>query len=433
MENEVLELRAFRGRKGNIIFRLPNGKIALPKGFSPIQGLRYKVEIITEKERYAFVRLHQCTLETWFDYEWELLRNKVTVYRIHGCKKCGEIENKELIGDFEISERGINKALKLGLNEVAKTIENRLRELEERMRKMWDFLEDQEKLKQWLEKWGQVDFSFLETAKYLLVLGYSELAERLMERWWKGLHEDEKVATIVRLFGVFVNGVRADEIVRKNKISFREILKKIEPKFHDRLKGYLLKMIFELGDPKYSEIAKEIIGNMKIDTVMRILELSDADIEKIEEYIKKFVDFGMRDLAKEVLEQCIRKRRAVLNVCISSMKIRVYVCSKCGSEMIPDPLKWEDEYWENGEKWKKVRWICRNCGNDGYVVYKWITQRHTIYSVKEEKRVNGSYWQFWRLENMEVKEEIPITEMRKVERIENDEHLKRLEKLLSSL
>lgn len=51
-----LQLTFFKGKKGNIISRLPSGKIVLPvRGFNPSPGEKWVVEII-EKERYAVAK-----------------------------------------------------------------------------------------------------------------------------------------------------------------------------------------------------------------------------------------------------------------------------------------------------------------------------------------------------------------------------------------
>ncbi|RLI32588.1 hypothetical protein DRO51_01485 [Candidatus Bathyarchaeota archaeon] len=62
-----LKLKFFTGKKGNVISRLPNGKIVLPN-FSPIPGEEYLVEV-EEKGRYAVARLHQHKFYVIVNYE----------------------------------------------------------------------------------------------------------------------------------------------------------------------------------------------------------------------------------------------------------------------------------------------------------------------------------------------------------------------------
>jgi hypothetical protein len=61
---ETVQAKARRGRKGpnDIIFVLPNGKIAFPRGFTPREGEWYDVEVIEDRGKYAFVRLHSHTI-----------------------------------------------------------------------------------------------------------------------------------------------------------------------------------------------------------------------------------------------------------------------------------------------------------------------------------------------------------------------------------
>lgn len=55
----VFRAKGIRGRKGDVILQLENGKIALPRGFTPQEWEWYYVEILEDRGRYAIVQLHQ--------------------------------------------------------------------------------------------------------------------------------------------------------------------------------------------------------------------------------------------------------------------------------------------------------------------------------------------------------------------------------------
>jgi hypothetical protein len=75
--------QGIRGKRGDIILRLSNGKIAFPRGFTPREGEWYLVEILEERDRYAIVKLHQHTTgETGI------------------CLKCGRVADKERLEQF---------------------------------------------------------------------------------------------------------------------------------------------------------------------------------------------------------------------------------------------------------------------------------------------------------------------------------------------
>jgi hypothetical protein len=59
MNKEIVYAQAVKGRKGpnDIILRLPNGKIALPRGFTPQEGEWYLIEI-EDRGNYAIAQLH---------------------------------------------------------------------------------------------------------------------------------------------------------------------------------------------------------------------------------------------------------------------------------------------------------------------------------------------------------------------------------------
>ncbi len=58
IDENVYECKFFIGRKGNLISRLPNGKIVIPRDFEPVEEKSYLVDI-DERERYAFAYLHK--------------------------------------------------------------------------------------------------------------------------------------------------------------------------------------------------------------------------------------------------------------------------------------------------------------------------------------------------------------------------------------
>ena len=55
----VMKARGVRGRRGDVILELENGKIALPQDFKPQEWEWYLVEVVSDRGRYAIVRLHQ--------------------------------------------------------------------------------------------------------------------------------------------------------------------------------------------------------------------------------------------------------------------------------------------------------------------------------------------------------------------------------------
>lgn len=57
-QHYVSRARGVRGRKGDVILELPDGRIALPRGFTPREWEWYDVEILEDRGRYVTVRLH---------------------------------------------------------------------------------------------------------------------------------------------------------------------------------------------------------------------------------------------------------------------------------------------------------------------------------------------------------------------------------------
>jgi len=85
MEYRIEVTRAVRGKKGDVVLRLPNGKIAFPLDFQPQEGEAYLVEVVEERERYARVRLHrhEYTVNVKPDLEFYYVEVK--------CARCGRL------------------------------------------------------------------------------------------------------------------------------------------------------------------------------------------------------------------------------------------------------------------------------------------------------------------------------------------------------
>jgi len=90
--------KAVRGKKGDVVLRLPSGKIAFPTGFQPKEGEEYLVEVVEERERYAVVRLHK------HEYVVSVKPDLDCYYVEVRCKKCGQFVygwNPGLHDDYE--------------------------------------------------------------------------------------------------------------------------------------------------------------------------------------------------------------------------------------------------------------------------------------------------------------------------------------------
>jgi len=79
----VVRARGVRGRRGDIILELENGKIAFPRDFTPREWEWYDVEIVDDRGRYAFVRLH---------------RHKPTQYGV--CQVCHAVVDSRKLAEF---------------------------------------------------------------------------------------------------------------------------------------------------------------------------------------------------------------------------------------------------------------------------------------------------------------------------------------------
>jgi len=58
-KTQIVWAKAVRGKRGDIVLRLPSGKIAFSIDFTPQEGKEYTVEVVEERERWAKVKLHK--------------------------------------------------------------------------------------------------------------------------------------------------------------------------------------------------------------------------------------------------------------------------------------------------------------------------------------------------------------------------------------
>jgi len=79
----VLRARGIRGRKGDIILELEDGRIGLPRDFTPQEWEWYLVEVVDDRGRYAIVRLH---------------RHSPTQYGV--CRLCGNVVDSKKLEEF---------------------------------------------------------------------------------------------------------------------------------------------------------------------------------------------------------------------------------------------------------------------------------------------------------------------------------------------
>jgi hypothetical protein len=80
---QIVYAQGVKGRKGDVILRLSNGKIVLPRGFTPREGEWYLIEVLEDRGRYAIATLHQ---------------HVVGVTGI--CITCGRVADKERLEQF---------------------------------------------------------------------------------------------------------------------------------------------------------------------------------------------------------------------------------------------------------------------------------------------------------------------------------------------
>ncbi len=84
MESQkITYAKGIKGKRGDIILQLNNGKIAFPRGFTPREGEWYLVEVVEDRGRYAFAVLH---------------KHDVGLTGI--CLKCGRVADKAKLEKF---------------------------------------------------------------------------------------------------------------------------------------------------------------------------------------------------------------------------------------------------------------------------------------------------------------------------------------------
>jgi len=84
MSRKVTYAKAVCGKRGDIILKLPDGKVAFPLGFTPREGEEYYVEIVEEREKYAKVQLHA------HDYAVNVRLDNNYYYVEVYCRKCSQ-------------------------------------------------------------------------------------------------------------------------------------------------------------------------------------------------------------------------------------------------------------------------------------------------------------------------------------------------------
>jgi len=193
---KVVRAKGIRGRRGDIILELENGKIALPRGFTPREWEWYFVEIIEDKGKYAIVQLHN---------------HRPTSYGIcHACrrivdeKKFAELANRWLnnmllIGRLDAIKKDMNFVLGR-LDEQISDIENMIK----RMNKEYD-----KKPKTVMKTCEHsVDSCFAEICSdseciqiEYVIMSLERLRDELSKRWWgiKRALDADRIITITPL------------------------------------------------------------------------------------------------------------------------------------------------------------------------------------------------------------------------------------------
>ena len=78
-----MKARGIRGRKGDVILELEDGRIALPRGFTPKEWEWYVVEAVEDRGRYVIARLHQ---------------HSITEYGV--CRVCRGVVDRRKLEEF---------------------------------------------------------------------------------------------------------------------------------------------------------------------------------------------------------------------------------------------------------------------------------------------------------------------------------------------
>jgi len=79
----IMRARGIRGRRGDVILELEDGRVALPRNFVPKEWEWYTVEVVEDRGRYAIAYLHQ---------------HVPTAYGV--CRLCGNIVDRKKFEEF---------------------------------------------------------------------------------------------------------------------------------------------------------------------------------------------------------------------------------------------------------------------------------------------------------------------------------------------
>ena len=79
----IMKARGIRGRRGDVILELEDGRVALPRNFVPKEWEWYTVEVVEDRGRYAIAYLHQ---------------HVPTAYGV--CRLCGNIVDRKKFEEF---------------------------------------------------------------------------------------------------------------------------------------------------------------------------------------------------------------------------------------------------------------------------------------------------------------------------------------------
>jgi hypothetical protein len=193
---KVVRAKGIRGRRGDIILELENGKIALPRGFTPREWEWYFVEIIEDRGKYAFVQLHS---------------HHPTSYGI--CRACRRIVDEKKFAEF--ANRWLNNMLLIGrldaikkdMNFVLERLDEQIKDLDEMIRRLYKELEKRPKTVMKICE-HSIDSCFTEICgdKKCVEIEYAiialeKLRDQLNEKWWsiKRALDADRIITITPL------------------------------------------------------------------------------------------------------------------------------------------------------------------------------------------------------------------------------------------
>ena len=190
---KVVRAKGIRGRRGDIILELENGKIALPRGFAPREWEWYLVEI-EDRGNYAIAWLH---------------RHRI-VYGI--CSMCKTIVDKKKFSEF--AEKWLNNALKWErINKIRNDIQFELRlyeqikDLDEMIQRLYKELEKRPKTVMKICE-HSIDSCFTEICAdkkcveiEYAIIALEKLRDQLNEKWWniKRALDADRIITITPL------------------------------------------------------------------------------------------------------------------------------------------------------------------------------------------------------------------------------------------